>query len=61
VQFDPVAELASVEQVAAQHRHAGQALGVQFRPDRGKRIARVAEFSPRKPRSAPAPDTARVR
>ncbi len=38
---DPVAELAGVEQVAAQHCHAGQPLVGQFHPDRGKRVVDV--------------------
>ena len=38
---DPVAELAGFEQVAAQHRHAGQALAGQLRPDRGKGVVDV--------------------
>src|SRR5215468_3359050 len=41
VQADPVAELAGIEQVAAQHRHAGLALVGQLRPDRGERVVDV--------------------
>jgi hypothetical protein len=41
VRVDPVPELAGLVQVAGQCRHAGQALVVHLRPDRGQRVVHV--------------------